>query len=508
MHIQIDEPRRAHVQLNTGFFDYLASRRGFDRRIRRIDVTAGLEPAIETSVMHEQQRIATRAHHEAGSGEVPGIEVISRQRIPRHRRELEKAGRGGVAFVGPKQCHELRQPRVAGAWVLGGGFTHLASIFAQSDTRTTTDVRGRFGAMKVGIVGAGVFGASAARSLAGRGVDVTLFERRRVPTEDASGTDISKAIRYEYGDATRRYAPLVIESMDAWRALEIDTGRRLYHESGALFLSRSLDDDGFESVSARALEALGERVELVDQIDGARRWPAFDWTNLQGGLFSRRGGWLAAAEAVTALVQQAVTAGVSLHEETPVTAVGEGLIETNGTTHRFDAVLVCAGAWMTRLLPRIPAQVTRQFITHYRPSALPELPVWVHDISNADDAGAWYGFPESNGIVKVAHHDRGAAVDPDVERIAPEEFLTESRAFVTSLIPALAEAPVESRACLYTNSPNGDIVIDQVGPGLFVAGCGSGHGFKIGPAVGARAARLILDGETEFPQVFEESVVW
>ncbi|MBM3945290.1 MAG: FAD-dependent oxidoreductase, partial [SAR202 cluster bacterium] len=49
--------------------------------------------------------------------------------------------------------------------------------------------------MKVGIVGAGVFGVASALELRRRGHDVTVFEQGRVPNERASSTDVAKVIR-------------------------------------------------------------------------------------------------------------------------------------------------------------------------------------------------------------------------------------------------------------------------------------------------------------------------
>ena len=55
--------------------------------------------------------------------------------------------------------------------------------------------------MKVGIVGAGIFGMAAAMELRRRGHSVTLFDQGEVPYENASSTDVSKAIRRTwYGD--------------------------------------------------------------------------------------------------------------------------------------------------------------------------------------------------------------------------------------------------------------------------------------------------------------------
>ena len=58
----------------------------------------------------------------------------------------------------------------------------------------------------------------------------------------------------------------------------------------------------------------------------------------------------------------------------------------------------------------------------------------------------------------------------------------------------MAGAPlVESRVCQYENSPDGDFIIDRH-PGasnVWLLGGGSGHGYKMGPALGEFAAGLI-----------------
>ncbi|MEM7354384.1 MAG: N-methyl-L-tryptophan oxidase, partial [Acidobacteriota bacterium] len=71
-----------------------------------------------------------------------------------------------------------------------------------------------------------------------------------------------------------------------------------------------------------------------------------------------------------------------------------------------------------------------------------------------------------------------------------------------------AENPVvESRVCQYENSSNGDLVVDRH-PGLanvWLAGCGSGHGFKHGPALGAHLAGRIAGTEQRIERFSLES---
>jgi glycine/D-amino acid oxidase-like deaminating enzyme len=66
---------------------------------------------------------------------------------------------------------------------------------------------------------------------------------------------------------------------------------------------------------------------------------------------------------------------------------------------------------------------------------------------------------------------------------------------IAERFPDLAGAPlVESRVCQYENSPDGHYLIGPV-PGVdnaWLAGGGSGHGYKLGPAVGEHVAALVL----------------
>jgi glycine/D-amino acid oxidase-like deaminating enzyme len=58
---------------------------------------------------------------------------------------------------------------------------------------------------------------------------------------------------------------------------------------------------------------------------------------------------------------------------------------------------------------------------------------------------------------------------------------------VARRFPALKAAPiVETRVCQYENTSNGDFLIDRHPElaNVWLAGGGSGHGFKHGPALG------------------------
>jgi glycine/D-amino acid oxidase-like deaminating enzyme len=61
---------------------------------------------------------------------------------------------------------------------------------------------------------------------------------------------------------------------------------------------------------------------------------------------------------------------------------------------------------------------------------------------------------------------------------------------------------VETRVCQYENTSNGDFLIDRHPElsNVWLAGGGSGHGFKHGPAVGEYIARQLLENAAPEPR--------
>src|SRR5258705_13205780 len=86
------------------------------------------------------------------------------------------------------------------------------------------------------VVGAGVFGASAALELARRGHSITLMDPGPLPHPRAASTDISKAIRMDYG-SDEFYMALMEEAFLGWDKWNLEWNEALYHEDGFLVLS-------------------------------------------------------------------------------------------------------------------------------------------------------------------------------------------------------------------------------------------------------------------------------
>ena len=168
---------------------------------------------------------------------------------------------------------------------------------------------------------------------------------------------------------------------------------------------------------------------------------------------------------------------------------------------RADAYVFACGPWLGRLFPKLLGEnirPTRQPVFYFgTPAGDPlfserQLPVWVEFGERV-----FYGIPgaERRGF-KWADDTRGAEFDPDEgERLVSEAELQNARSHLAHRFPALAEAPLlESRVCQYENSPDGHFIIDRhpQAANLWLVGGGSGHGFKLGPAVGEHVAQRVL----------------
>jgi glycine/D-amino acid oxidase-like deaminating enzyme len=130
----------------------------------------------------------------------------------------------------------------------------------------------------------------------------------------------------------------------------------------------------------------------------------------------------------------------------------------------------------------------------------PAMPVWVDYRERLI-----YGIPgNANRGFKVADDTAGPAFDPtDGTRDATAAGIAAARAFLAIRFPELAGAPLlGSEVCQYEASPDSHFVIDRhpIDANVWIAGGGSGHGFKMGPALGEMLASYVLGTATPDPQ--------
>jgi glycine/D-amino acid oxidase-like deaminating enzyme len=350
-------------------------------------------------------------------------------------------------------------------------------------------------AMRAVVVGGGVFGLGTAISLRERGWDVTVVEAGTVPDPRAASTDISKLIRMDYGDDAH-YHDMMRAALPRWRAWNV-AAPGLFHEDGVLFLSSgTFADNSFEAKSRRLLARDGVRHAAVSPSD-------FGWRvgSEAEAYVDEEAGWAPSGQVVAWLADRARAMGAVIKEH----AAWKGLIRAAGRTvgveagERIlgDAVIVAAGTWSWRIVPELAGflRTTAQPVVHFAVDAdrfcPPRFLPWAFDIART----GWYGFPAlPDGRLKIAHHGAGWSRDPDVSRLAPEDVEAPFRQFLRDHLPQIADASIVARRlCLYSDTPDGDFLIDRhpTDEGLYLATGGSGHAFKFAPVLGDCVADVV-----------------
>ena len=122
------------------------------------------------------------------------------------------------------------------------------------------------------------------------------------------------------------------------------------------------------------------------------------------------------------------------------------------------------------------------------------MPSWI-DRGGMGDA---YGFPSLDGRgCKLAVDEFDNPIDPDTgDRTVTAPYIAAMRSFVRQRLPGLGDAPiVETRVCQYEYAEDKNYLLDRHPDftNVWIAGGGSGHGFKNGPMVGDYVARLVVD---------------
>ncbi|MBM3934741.1 MAG: FAD-dependent oxidoreductase [SAR202 cluster bacterium] len=367
--------------------------------------------------------------------------------------------------------------------------------------------------MNIAVVGAGVFGLSAALEARARGHAVTIFEQGKVPNPKASSTDVAKAVRRTGYGSKEAYVDLTELSAAAFRKLEARSGASFYHQTGLLSIVKDFRPGAPMHESWRYLTSRGAKLDVLTASEGRRRFPQFAVPDEATCLYDPWGGYAESGRAVECMARVAREEGAVINEHAQVDAVDDGpaaVVRYAGETAQFDRVIVAAGPWMKRLFTASVAPVTptKQVMALIEPRdgalyAHGKMPVWVYAVEES----GWYGFPMlREGFVKFALGDlRNPEVDPDVDRTAPAGFEARAMEFARMRLPDLAKGKLlECRACLYETTPDDHFLIDWV-PGsqrILIAGGGSGHGFKFGGSIGGVILDALEDRRNRYGDLF------
>ena len=204
--------------------------------------------------------------------------------------------------------------------------------------------------------------------------------------------------------------------------------------------------------------------------------------------------------------------------------VGSGeIVEVHTTQGRYTThqVVVATGPWLPEFLGQqarsdwrtvwgphfgVYRQVMYWFDTgpaaaQFAPGTLPIF-IWMF---GDDQEDYMYGFPSSDPAqpaLKVASEQYVDTTSPDaVDRtVTAEEADAMFRQKVAPRFPGLSGRVLQSKACMYTVTPDRHFVIDSLpgSPNVLVASACSGHGFKHSAGLGDAIAEQVLGLPTAY----------
>jgi sarcosine oxidase len=325
----------------------------------------------------------------------------------------------------------------------------------------------------------------------------------------ASSGGETRVIRGSYGDRAI-YTRMAARALELWRAHEREWDRRFFIRTGALWMFQG--DDAFATASVREMAAEGLPAERPSLADARRRWPQVDFDAVRSVMFEPEAGYLLARRSCADVVEQARALGAeyriaAARPAEPDRAVSSIPLDGGGSL-AADAFVFACGPWLGQLFPRaIGSRVrsTRQETFYFGASpgdarfGEDRLPVWV-------DYGERliYGVPgNAHRGFKLADDTPGPDFDPTGgDRATTPAEIDAARAFLRRRFPGLADAPLlGGEVCQYESSPDSHFIVDRhpAAPNVWLVGGGSGHGFKMGPALGELVADLILADGTPDP---------
>ncbi|VWX53994.1 FAD-binding oxidoreductase [Novosphingobium sp. 9U] len=353
------------------------------------------------------------------------------------------------------------------------------------------------------VVGAGAFGGWTALELRERGAKVTLVDLYGPGNPRASSGDESRLIRASYGER-EIYTRMAVRASQLWHQRQEEFGRNMIYINGSL---RQLKP---EAVAAQEVifKKLGLPYELLGPDEIKYRWPQLNYDDVPQLFFEQKSGIVKARESMIGVSEMFQKKGgkIQIGHAKPGTAGSGSLrdVAVDGQALAAGRFVFACGPWLPKLLPSLLGD---KILTPRREMFYVGSPPddrryrWEH-CPNLSDADTYTAADVDYGI-KVAGKMPNMKVDPDTQDRLVSAFQGEAvERYVAKRMPGLKGQPiVASRVCQTEYSDNGHYIIDTHPEyaNVLIAGGGSGHAFKMGPALGEYVAGRVL-GDAGDPQ--------
>lgn len=348
-------------------------------------------------------------------------------------------------------------------------------------------------------------GSATLYHLARRGARVLGLEQFDIPHDRGSSHGINRIIRLAYAEHPD-YVPLLRRAYELWRELEHVVDERLLFITGGIDAGPENSDTVTGSLKSCKLHDIP--YELLDAASVRRRFPGYRLPADMVAVYQADGGFVLSERSIVAHVTaaQALGAEVRARERVLEWHVEKGAVRvrTGQDTYRARKVVVTAGPWAAAVVPALAhlAVPERQVLIWTQPLRPDYFRLGAFPVFNMEAAeGRFYGLPiyAIPGFKLGKYHHRHQRVDPEgMDRECHPEDEEVLREAIRRYFPDANGPTMSLRACLFTNAPDGNFLIDlhpEFAEVCIAAGF-SGHGFKFCSIVGEIMADLALDGGT------------
>ena len=365
-------------------------------------------------------------------------------------------------------------------------------------------------ALDVIVLGLGANGSSALYHLSKTNKKVAGIDRFAPPHSFGSSHGQSRIIRQAYYEDPV-YVPFIKEAYRCWDEIERVSGKSLFLKTGGLMLGSS----GADVVTGSRLsaETHGIAYEELGYADLKKRFPAFKPTPDTIGILEKEAGILFPETCITTWLEQAEKNGATLHYNEKVLKIiplkDRVEVLTSRGKYTAEKCILSAGAWMKELVSGIspelllPLTAARQPLywftnqnSRLQAGLLPgRMPVYLWEYLPKK---MFYGFPDLGEGIKVAYHHGGAPLLPDELTQDVSSYERDDMKAIVDEYLNLDAVFHASAVCMYTNTPDGDFIIDHHPDykNIILASPCSGHGFKFSSVTGRILSELAIGEKT------------
>ena len=365
------------------------------------------------------------------------------------------------------------------------------------------------------VIGGGIMGCCNAYQLAKRGLKVALVEKRYIG--DGPTGKSSAIIRQHYSNELT--ARMALYSLGIFQNFEDERGDTCsFKRTGFVALVAAKDHAALEA-NVKFQRGLGIKTEVVSPEALREIIPGLETTDLVAAAYEPESGYADAYLAANAFARAAERFGASIFVKTKVGGIrfeGDRVAGIDSPAVQLDApiILCCTGAWTAAVAKMVgvdvPINACRAQVAYFlRPDGSEAQHPVVADFINASYFRSEAGNLTLAGLVDPS--EANALVDPDNYNEGLDyEFVPDVGKRLIRRYPAMEMAgSAGGYASLYAVTPDWHPVIDEVpeDSGFYICSGFSGHGFKLGPAVGVMVADMILrERDPEFdPHLFRFS---